>query len=63
MDQLGTGLLGRRQDRRVIEVSGRPGAGQTDRFVSGVHMWAVGVVLGVDGDRAEPQLGSGADDP
>ncbi len=63
MDQLRTRLLGCRQDRGVIQVSGRPGAGQTDRFVSRMHVRAVGIVLGVNGDRAEPQLDCGADDP
>ena len=62
MNQVGTGVLGRRQDRRVVQVRGRAGARQRDRFIGGVHMRAVGVILGVDGDRAELQLGCRADD-
>ena len=62
MDQLGAGVLGRRQDRCVVEVCGRAGAGQSDRFVGRVHVRAVGIVLGVDGDRVELQLGCRADD-
>ena len=53
MDQLGAGLLGCRQDRGVVQISRRAGAGQADRFVGCVHVRAVCIVLGVDGDRVE----------
>ncbi len=62
MNQFGAGILGRRQNRRVVQVGGRSGAGQSDRFVGRVNVRAVGIVLGVHSDRAELQLGCGADD-
>ena len=62
MNQLSAGILGRRQNPRVIQVGGRSGAGQSNCFVGSVHVRAVGIVLGVHGDRAELQLGCGADD-
>jgi hypothetical protein len=47
----------------VIQVGGRPGTGQADRFVSGVHVWTIGIILGVNRERAESQFGCGANDP
>ena len=62
MNHLGAGIFGRRQYRRLVQVGVGAGAGQSDRFVGGVDVWAVGVVFGVDRDRLHTQFGCGADD-
>ena len=62
MNELRAAVLGRRQHRRVVQVGGRSGAGQGNCLVGRVHVRAVSVVLGVDGNCAELQLGCGTDD-
>ncbi|BCI89533.1 hypothetical protein NIIDMKKI_47390 [Mycobacterium kansasii] len=62
VDQLGAGRLGRGQDGRSVEVGVDPVAGQGDCLVGRVHVWAVGVVRGVNGHRGDVQFGCRADD-
>ncbi len=62
MDQFGAGILGRRQDRRMVQVGRRAGAGERDRLVGRMDVRAVGIVFGIDGNRAEFQLRCRTDD-
>ena len=64
MDRLGSRTLRRIEHRRLVEVAlGRRASADQVRLVGVGDVRRVAVGLGVDGDRPDPELPEGAEDP